>query len=215
MDVLIIGAGGHGRVVLDIIRTASEHAVVGFLDADASLAGQRVAGVPVLGAVNLLSRLKAQQRAAAAIVAIGDARVRRSHARLVEDAGLQLLTVVHPHATVASTATIGRNVVIAAGARVCADANIADGVIVNTNAVVEHECEVAAESHICPGALLAGRVRVGAGAFIGLGAKIIPCVSIGAEATIGAGAVVLQDVPAQATAVGVPARIIRTRQRAA
>lgn len=213
MDVLIIGAGGHGRVVLDIIRAGKKYSPVGFLDADASLAGTKIANVPVLGAVNLLPRLAG--RARAAVVAIGDSRIRRGYARLVEDVGLELLTVIHPSASVSPAASIGRNVVIAAGACVSVDAKIGDGVIVNTNAVVDHECEIGPETHICPGALLAGRVRMGSGVFVGLGAKIIQCIAVGDDAVIGAGAVVLSDIPACATAVGVPARVIKTNRRAA
>ena len=96
-----------------------------------------------------------------------------------------------------------------------AEIRIGDSVIINTNAVVDHECDIGPAVHVCPGALLAGRVRVGAGAFVGLGAKIIQCISVGEEATIGAGAVVLTDVPAYATAVGIPARVIKIPTRAA
>jgi UDP-perosamine 4-acetyltransferase len=156
MDVAIIGAGGHGRVVLDIIRAGKKYTAIGFLDADSSLAGKRVGGIPVLGAVNLLPRLRLQQKIRAAVVAIGDSRIRRSYAKLVEEAGLELLTVIHPSASVSPTASIGRNVVIAAGACVSADAKVADSVIVNTNAVVDHECEVGAGAHICPARCLAG-----------------------------------------------------------
>jgi UDP-perosamine 4-acetyltransferase len=215
MDVAIIGAGGHGRVVLDIIRAGKKYTAIGFLDANSSLAGTRVSGIPVLGAVNQLPRLRQHQTIRAAVVAIGDSRVRRSYAKLVEEAGLELLTVIHPSASVSPAASIGRNVVIAAGACVSADARIADSVIINTNAVVDHECEVGAGAHVCPGALLGGRVRIGAGAFIGLGAKIIQCITVGEDATIGAGAVVLGDVPPGATAVGVPARLIKSQTRAA
>ena len=95
-------------------------------------------------------------------------------------------------------------------AAVCTEAQIADSVIVNTAAVVDHECVIGPGVHICPGAHLAGRVRVGMGAFVGLGANVIQCLSIGEYAVIRAGAVVLADVPAHATAVGVPARVIKT-----
>jgi acetyltransferase EpsM len=86
---------------------------------------------------------------------------------------------------------------------------VGDSVIINTNSVVEHECEIEDGVHVCPAAALGGRARVGRRAFIGLGARIIPCISIGEGATIGAGAVVIRDVPGGATAVGVPARVIK------
>ena len=209
MDVVIVGAGGHGKVVLDILRAADQHRISGFLDADATLTGSEIAGIKVLGQVNLLPKLR-QQKIRGAIIAIGDNRVRASYAKLVLDAKLDLLSVIHPSASISPTATIGRGVVVAAGAVIAAQAKIADSVIVNTSAVIDHECEIGEASHICPGALLAGRVRVGSGAFVGLGANILPCLNIGDHAIIGAGATVIRDVPAGATVVGVPARIIKS-----
>lgn len=201
-------------MVLDILRASGKYNPAAFLDANASLAGCEIAGIGVLGSVNQLPRL-AQQKLRHAIVAIGDNRIRRSYARLAEDAGMELINAIHPSAAVSSTAALGRNIVIAPGAVVCTDARLADSVIINTAAVVDHECEIGEAVHVCPGALLAGRVRVGAGAFIGLGAKVIQCLSIGADATVGAGAVVLNDVPPGATVVGIPARTIKSTTRAA
>ncbi len=215
MDTFIIGAGGHGRVVLDILRAGRAYRPVAFLDANVTLSGCEIAGVPVLGSVNQLAKLAQQHKVRHAIVAIGDNRVRRGYATLARDAGLELINAIHPSATVAPTASIGRNVVIAAGACVCTDASIGDCAIVNTHAVIDHECEIGEGVHVCPGAILAGRVRVGDGAFVGMGAKVIQCRTIGEDATVGAGAVVLNDVPPCATVVGVPARVIKSVMRAA
>jgi sugar O-acyltransferase (sialic acid O-acetyltransferase NeuD family) len=208
MELVIIGAGGHGKVVLDILQMSTKHRVVGFLDADPALAGTQVNGLPVIGPVNQVSRLR-QQKIKGAIVAIGDNRVRVSYAALLSEHGLELITAVHPAAVVAKSAIIGQNVVIAAGAVVAASANVGDSVILNTSCVVDHECDIEAGAHICPGALLAGRVRIGAGVFVGLGAKVLPCLSIGKGAIVGAGSVVLKDVPEGSTVVGVPARMLR------
>lgn len=209
MDTVIIGAGGHGKVVLDILRAAGVHHPIGFIDADVALAGTTIGGLPVLGPANVLPKLR-QQKVKGAIVAIGDNAVRRSYASRAVEHGFQLLNAIHPAAVISVTATIGSNVVIAAGAVVCAEASLGDSVIVNTAAVVEHECIVGEGAHICPTAALAGRVTVEAGAFVGMGAKVIQCRTIGAGAIIGAGAVVLTDIPVGATAVGVPARVIKT-----
>ena len=208
MDMVIAGAGGHGKVILDILRAAAGHNVVGFLDANEALHGTQVAGVPVLGHLNLLPKLK-QKGLRGAIVAIGDNRVRRSYAQKLAAAGLELLNAIHPSAVISPTTTIGRNVVVAAGAVLCIDAKLADSVIINTAAVVDHECEIGDAVHICPGVRLAGRVSVGEGAMVGIGASVLPCLRIGAFATIGGGALVRRDVPPHATAVGVPARVIR------
>lgn len=212
IDTLIIGAGGHGKVVLDILQASDQYRPVGFIDADPKMTGMRVGGLPVFGAIHLLSRLISQHRIGAAIIAIGDNRTRFSYARTVDNARIPLINAIHKSAVVSPTAQLGRNVVIAANAVICTEAKIGDFSIVNTAATVDHECELGTAVQICPGAHLAGRVRVDADAFIGLGANVIQCLRIGNEAIVGAGAVVLADVPAHATAVGVPARIIKTGQ---
>src|SRR5690242_5871825 len=166
MDVIIVGAGGHGRVVLDILRTAGQHRAVGFLDANPDLHGTEVAGLPVLGHLNMLPRLKSKG-IGAAMVAIGDNRVRQSYAHKLAAAGLELVQAIHPSAVSSATAAIGRNVMVAPGAIVCTDARIADGTIVNTAAAVDHECDIGEAAFLAPGARLAGRVTVGEGAFIG------------------------------------------------
>jgi UDP-perosamine 4-acetyltransferase len=209
MQTIIIGAGGHGRVALDILQAAGMYQVVGFLDADVSLAGRRVGGLPVLGSVNLLPKLR-QQRIGFGFVAIGDNRVRRQYAALLREHGLTLINAVHPSACVSASASMGENVLVAAGAVICAECRLADSVIINSGAVVDHECEIEESAHICTGAHLAGRVRVGPGAFVGMGANIIQCLSIGEEAVVGAGAVVIRDIPSHATAVGVPASVIKS-----
>jgi UDP-perosamine 4-acetyltransferase len=208
MDVVIVGAGGHGKVVLDILQAAGEHRVVGFLDADSSMAGTTIGGVNILGNVNLLPKLK-QQKVSGAVIAIGDNRVRAGYAKLLRDEGLELISAIHPSAVISPSATLGPNSVIAAGVVICAEARVGESVIANTGCVIDHECEIGAASHICPGALLAGRVRIGAGAFVGLGAKILPCLNIGENSVIGAGATVIHDVAAGVTVIGTPARVIK------
>jgi sugar O-acyltransferase (sialic acid O-acetyltransferase NeuD family) len=212
---LIIGAGGHGKVVLDILRAGGHCRPVGFVDADPRLHGTTVGGLPVLGGVHQLKRLVGPHKLAAAVIAIGDNRARAGYAEAVESAGLRLANAVHPSAVVAESAVLGRNVVVAACAVVGAEARVGDHCIVNTAATVDHECELGVGVHVCPGAHLAGRVRVEANAIVGLGANVIQCLRIGAGATVGAGAVVIRDVPAGATVVGVPARAIKLASPAA
>ena len=203
-DVLIVGAGGHGAVVLDILLAAGIYRPMGFIDADPAQTGNIIAGVPVLGPLNLLPKLK--QKVRRAIVAIGDNRTRRTYADKLRKEGFELVNAIHPMSHASPSATIGRNVVMAAGSIAGTLARIGDSVILNTAAVVDHECEIAEGAHLCPGAKLAGRVRVGTGAFIGLGACVIQCLYVGEESIIGAGAVVVRDVDAHDTVVGVPAR---------
>ncbi len=207
-EIIIVGAGGHGRVVLDILRAAEEFTPVGFLDANAGLHGRQVDGLEVLGDLSVLERLK-YQGVTGAIVAIGDNHIRRTYAEDITNLGLNLINAIHPSANIAATAHIGKNVVIAAGAVVCAHCQIGNSTVLNTGCIVDHESIIANSAHICPGAKLAGRVTVDSGAFVGIGATIIQNVRIGTDAVVGAGAVVIKEVPPGVTVVGVPARILR------
>ena len=208
MDVVLIGAGGHGRVVLDILRTAGIHRPVGFLDADPNLTGTKIDGLPVLGQLNQLPKLKSQ-KVKGVVISIGDNAPRRQYFRKVQEHGFDLINAIHPSSSISSTAKFGRNIVVAAGAVISTDVHVGDSAIVNTAAVVDHECRLGTAVHVCPSATLAGRVTVGDEAFVGLGANIIQCLTIGSHAIVGAGAVVIQDVPDHATVVGVPAKVIK------
>lgn len=209
MNCVIVGCGGHGRVVLDILLANGEHSVVGFLDSNLDTHGRRVDGVPVLGDINQIERLRHEHDIEAAIVAIGDNGIRRGFAHACERSGLQLVNAIHPSANIAHQTTVGRNVVIAAGALICAHCQIGDSVILNTGCIVDHESMIGTAVHVCPGARLAGRVTVEAGAFVGIGATVVQSVRIGYESVIGAGAVVINNVQPLTTVVGVPARTIK------
>lgn len=210
-QVVILGCGGHGRVVYDILLAAGEHDVIGFLDNNADLHGRRVDGLPVLGGIDDTSALVRKYGFNGVLIAIGDNGARRGLARRIVASGLELINAVHPFATLAHNVTLGRNVVVAAGAVVCANCQIGDSVILNTGCIIDHQTMIGEGTHICPGVRIAGRVKIEPGAFIGIGATVVPKVTVGCEAVIGAGAVVVEDVPALATVVGVPARPVKVR----
>lgn len=209
MKIVIVGAGGHGRVVLDILMQAATHEVVGFVDSSAQLVGRRVDGQLVLGRVDDLPALRHAHSIEGAIVAIGDNGVRRGFADRLEQMGFKLASAIHPSANIARNVTLGRNLVIAAGALIGAHCHVGDSVILNTGCIVDHESMIGPGTHICPGARLAGRVSVDAGAFVGIGATVIQNIRIGYEAVIGAGAVVIREVSPMTMVVGVPARQVR------
>lgn len=208
MDVVIAGAGGHGRIVLDILQMVGEHRVVGFLDANVDVHGTTVNGVPVLGDVSLLPKLR-RDGVRGGIVGIGDNLVRITYARKILAGGLELVNAIHPSTVVSAMAEVGRNVVAAAGSIICTGARIHDSVIVNTGAIVDHECLVEEAAHLAPGVKLAGRVTVETAAFVGLNACVLPCLKVGSRAVVGAGAVVIRDVAPGSTVVGIPAMPIQ------
>lgn len=234
LSIIILGAGGHGRVVLDIIRQAGQFTPIGFLDNNPALHGRRVDGLPVLGGIDKLNELSEPPAEAggvvahvsnlcsgkpvsnrfAAVIAIGDNGIRRMIAESVEAAGLDLPPIIHPSAQIATNVTIGRGVVIAAGALVCAHSQIGDYAILNTGCIVDHESMIGTAVHVCPGVRLAGHVTLESGAFIGIGSTVIQNVRIGFEAIVGAGAVVTSNVDPMTTVVGVPAREIKSAPNA-
>lgn len=209
MRIAIIGAGGHGRVVLDILLQNRANEVVGFLDGNREIHGRRVDGVSVLGATEDLPRWAATLGIESVVIAVGDNGARRGLARQVDRLGIPLASAIHPSATLARNATLGRNVVVAAGVVVCAHCQIGDSVILNTGCIVDHQTMIGEGTHVCPGVRIAGRVVVEPGAFVGIGATVLPRVTIGYESVVGAGAVVTESIPPMTTCVGVPARPIR------
>jgi sugar O-acyltransferase (sialic acid O-acetyltransferase NeuD family) len=208
-DCVIMGAGGHGRVVLDILLSARQYQVIGFLDSNPALHGRRMDGLPILGDMEALADLRAQG-VALAVVAIGDNGVRRAMADQFEQAGFDLINAIHPSANLARNVSLGRNVVVAAGALVCAHCQIGDSVILNTGCIVDHETMIGTAAHVCPGARVAGRVTIESGAFIGIGATVLQGLRIGCEAVVGGGAVVIEDVEPLTTVVGVPAQVVHS-----
>lgn len=206
--IIIFGAGGHGRVVLDIVHQQYQFEPIGFLDNNAALSNRHIDGVRVLGDVTKLPALR-RQGVRHAIVAIGDNGIRRKVARILEHSGFEMANAIHPSAQISSTVTLGRGVVIATGANVCAHVQVGDYAILNSGCIVDHESMIGTATHVCPGVRLAGHVVVEAGAFVGIGATVIQNVRIGMDSTVGAGAVVIRDVEPLTTVVGVPALVTR------
>lgn len=201
--IVIVGAGGHGRVVLDICRAMGE-CVAGFLDSRNTV-GTLINDAPVLGNNDALDNTDFL-RSHRFIVAIGDQQAREALSCHILNGGGELATAIHPSSVISPRAVIGDGTVVVAGAIVNTDATVGRYCIINTGATIDHDVVLEDGVQICPGANLAGAVHCGRLVFIGTGAVIIPKVHIGSNSVIGAGAVVLKDIPADVLAVGNPAK---------
>ena len=201
--VLIPGAGGHGKAVLDLILAHDGWRAAGVVDAAPK--ASTLLGVPVLGDESVLPGL-ARSGIGLAHPAIGNNAQRVAAAGRLTAAGFALPALLHPSVIISHAASIADGVAVLARAVIGPDARIGRLALVNTGAIIEHDCIIEEAAHIAPGAVLAGGVLIGAGAMVGAGAVIRPGVIVGMGAIIGAGAAVLADVPAWSTVAGVPAR---------
>lgn len=202
--MFLIGAGGHGLVVVDaLFRAGQDPGLVTFLDNSPARIGERVLGCPVEG---LREDTDLSDRSFH--VCIGSNPVRERIFERFAASGASPQTVIHPVATVAPSAMVDAGSFVAARAIIAPAAKVGAGSIINHGAIVDHECSVGRFCHLAPGSTIGGNVRLGARVLLGAGANVLPGVTIGDDAIIGAGAVVTVDVPSQTTYVGVPARRI-------
>ena len=201
-QLLVFGAGGHGRVVADAALLAGVWKTITASDRDAELClGELLPGIALLDA-NAASLLAGRVH-----IAIGSNVARQAEAIFW---GLsRLVSVVHPAAQISKFSHLSDGCFVAATAVVAPGSRLAEGVIVNHGAVVDHDVEVGAFSHIAPNGTLGGRSRIGQRVFVGAGAVILPAVHLADDVMVGAGSVVLADLLNAGTYAGSPARKIR------
>ena len=207
---ILLGCGGHAKVLLEIAQLSGYPVPVAVLDADPALWGTQLEGVPVAGGDDRMKEFLLQG-VSHFVVGLGGVKDNRPRQRLYETAvttGFVPLTLTHPSAAFSKTAYSGPGLqqlplsVVNAGVRLGAN------VLINSGAIVEHDCLVGDHVHVATGAKIASTVKIGIGAHIGIGAVVKQCLRIGNHAVVGAGAVVVEDVPDETIVVGVPARMI-------
>jgi acetyltransferase EpsM len=195
-SLIVYGAGGHGKAVIDLLRAAGGYEVIGVID-DGRQPGDHVLEVPVLGGESLLPELLAAgcKLAVNAVGGIGAMSSRIQVFEKIDRAGFNTPTLVHPSAVIEPSARLTTAVQVFPHAYVGSSVTIGRGSIVNTSAIVSHDCVLADYVNLAPGAILAGAVSVGKGSLIGMGVTVNLNVNIGAEARIGNGATVKGNVP--------------------
>ncbi len=206
--LVVVGAGGLGRETVAWARRAGFD-VVGLLDEDAARHGGLVGDTRVLGGLSWLDGANAAEfvDGIACVVAIGSPRGRRAMVTALAELGHTTSSVIDPAAVVGERVQIGHGSVLGPGATVSVDARVGTDVVLSVNCSVHHDDVVGDHVFIGPGVQLSGNVTVADGAWVGIGASVVQGVTIGAGTVVGAGAVVIEDLPADVTAVGVPARI--------
>jgi sugar O-acyltransferase (sialic acid O-acetyltransferase NeuD family) len=204
--ILIVGAGGHGQVVADILSTAQEagspFCPIGFVDDSDQRQHQTIAGLPVLGKINQYVELRFDE----VILAIGNNLTRSSLFKSFQIAGVSLAKAIHPSAVIAKNVSLGSGTVVCAGVVVNTGSSIGANVILNTACSVDHHNHVGDHVHIAPGAHTGGDVQIGNGSLIGMGAIVMPQRRVGAWSTVGAGSLVYENVMDGETVMGVPAK---------
>ncbi|MBZ5751967.1 acetyltransferase [Metabacillus rhizolycopersici] len=204
----IIGAGGHAKVVKDILEEVySLHDFTFFSTSPIHTSFDKYNLYPD----SLTNILKWSQTIATWHVAIGNPKIRKEKVELLQLHNLSLATAIHPSSVISKNSTIGKATSIMAGSVINSDAQIGENCIINTSSSIDHDCRIENHVNIGPGSHLAGNVTVGELSDLGAGTIVIPNIKIGKRCTIGAGAVVITDIPDDSVAVGVPAKIISSK----
>lgn len=200
--LLVVGAGAHAKVVVDLLQQSQEYEIAGLVDSNPEAGFW---GYKVIGNDDCLPRIYLSG-VNKAVIAIGNNYVRKKLFERVREIGFDIVNVISKNAVISPRATIGQGVVIMPGAIINADTVIGDGCIINTNASVDHDNMIGNFTHIAPGAAIAGSVSIGELCFCGCGCRVIDKIEIGHHVTVGAGAVVISSVESSNTVIGVPAK---------
>jgi sugar O-acyltransferase (sialic acid O-acetyltransferase NeuD family) len=218
--VVILGAGGHARETLGIFeelkatapeRNAGGWEVLGFVDEDPAKHGVMVNGKAVLGDLSWFAT-QAGRADLRVICAIGSGPGRRRLVNRAREMGLTFCSAISPRASVSPLASVGVGSMIAPGAVIGPEVAVGDHVIINVGCTVSHEARLGDYCTLAPGVHIAGNTRLGDGCDLGIGTVTIQGITIGDWSIVGAGCVLIEDVPPNVTVVGVPARVIKSRE---
>lgn len=201
-SILVIGAGGHAKSVIDALLSDGEYGKIAILeDFDA----REVLGFQVIGKVN--EAFKFIDEYPRAVVAVGDNNYRLKTIGYLKGLGFELPCIRHKTAYISRFSTVGEGSVVLGASMINANAKVGRGVIINSSVTVEHDCVVADGVHLSPNSVLCGGTNIGDSTWIGAGATVIDHINIGKNVIIGAGSVVVRNIKDNITAYGNPARV--------
>ncbi|MET3697642.1 UDP-perosamine 4-acetyltransferase [Bacillus oleivorans] len=201
--LIIIGNGGHSRVLVDILQLQKRD-IIGFVAPDHEVNPYQI---PYLGKDNnILEYSPKEIELINAIGSVTNTDLRKNLFEYFKSKNYSFSNVIHPSAVISGSVTLGEGVQILAGSVIQAFSEIADNTIINTFASVDHDCEIGKHCHIAPGTILSGGITVGEGTHIGTGATVIQNVHIGKKVLIGAGSLVLHDIADNKKVYGTPAK---------
>lgn len=195
-EIVLFGAGGHAKVVADIVKSNNEE-IKGFLCNDENPS----ADLHILGN-DCAAELEYADKQF--IICVGNNKIRKNIA--LDHKQLTYATVIHPSAVVAEDVVIGKGTVVMAGAIINPGVIIGEHCIINSGAIIEHDCQIGDYAHVSPRAALGGTVKVGENVHIGIGATVKNNITICKDVVVGAGAVVVKDICEEGTYIGIPAR---------
>ncbi|WP_078553416.1 acetyltransferase [Bacillus alkalicellulosilyticus] len=205
MQIAIIGNGGHGKVIRDIINSYDNYQIIGYFDD--KYEDLLITDEMYYGPIRFVEKLVDYFDDISFVIAVGNNRIRQLIVDSLSLRNDQYISLIHKTAVISPTAQIGFGTVIMANAVVNADAQIGNHTILNTGSIVEHDATIDDFVHLCPKATITGTVHIGEGVQVGANATVVPNITIGEWSVIGAGAVVISDTPSNCTSVGVPAKV--------
>lgn len=207
-SVLVLGGGGHAKVVLDCLKLNSNISVIGIIEININLINQTLYGIPVIAedALTFENFHPSQVKLVNGLGSVEHVKNRQATFLKFKTAGYDFINVVHPTAYIANDVSLGEGVQIMAGSIIQAGSHLGDNVIVNTKASIDHDCCIESHVHVAPGVVCCGDVTIKMGSHVGSGAVIVQGVTIGQYCLIAAGAVTINSVNDGCRVAGVPAK---------
>ena len=210
--IILIGGGGHCKVVISILKKLDNFEIAGI--SDNYKAGNLLSGIKILGTDDDLENIYKSgiHYALITVGSIRDNTKRYELFNMVRKIGFIFPIIISQEAIVDESVKLGEGTIIMPGSIINIDSSIGKNCIINTGTTIEHDCKIGNHCHIAPGVNISGTVNIGKLSFIGTNATIIQSIKIGKNVTIGAGSVIIKDIPDNVIAVGNPAKIIKSKK---